>query len=91
MSFTSLLLSNLFEVLEKFALGDLVENTDNCGILTDGGDSIVAGKTHILDVSTLGAVNFVELCYVNLSFANVGKKLFPGIFVCIVNLSINLL
>ena len=62
MGFTSLLLSDLGEVLDEVALGDLIENSDNGCVLAHGGDSIVAGKTHILDVSTLGAVNFVELC-----------------------------
>ena len=91
MGFTSLLLSDSFEVLEEVALGDLVEDSNNGGILANGGNSIVAGKTHILDFSTLSFVDSVELCNVDLSSANVGKKLFLSIFVCFVNLNINLL
>lgn len=68
-------LSDLGQVLEEVALGDLVEDSDNGGVLADGGDSIVAGKTNILDLSTLGVVNSVELSDVDLSNTNVLEKL----------------
>ena len=47
------MLSDLGEVLDEVALGDLVEDSDNGGVLADSGDSIVGGSTYILDVLTL--------------------------------------
>ena len=47
------MLSDLGEVLDEVALGDLVEDSDNGGVLGDGSDSIVGGSTYILDVLTL--------------------------------------
>jgi len=91
MGFTSLLLSDLGEVLDEVALGDLVEDSDNGGVLADSGDSIVAGSTHILDVVTLCFVDSVEFCNVDLSSADIGDELGLGILVSLINLSINLL
>lgn len=89
--FTSLLLSDLGEVLDEVALGDLVEDTDNGGVLADGGDSFVAGLTHFLDLSTTCFMNSVELGNVDLSTADISEELSLSRFVGIVNLSINLL
>ena len=91
MGFTSLLLSDLGEVLDEVALGDLIEDSDNGCVLAHGSDSIVAGSTDILDIITLCIVNSVELCNVNLSTADISKELCLSSFVGIVNLNINLL
>jgi len=91
MGFSSLLLSDLGQVLNEVALGDLVEDSDNGGVLADGGDSIVAGKTNIFDLCTLGFVNSVELSDVDLSNANVLEKLCLSTCVGLSNLSVNLL
>ena len=91
MGFTSLLLSYLGEVIDEVALGDLVEDTDNGGVLADGSDSSVAGSTCILDFFTLFFMNTIELCNVDLSTGNVSDKLLLSIFIGIFNPSINLL
>ena len=91
MGFSILLLSDFLEVLEEFALGYCVNDTDNCGILADRGYSVVAGETHFLNVLTLVFVNLIELCHIDFSTAYVREKLFPSSFVCIINLQVNLL
>jgi len=91
MGFTSLLLSDLGEVLDEVALGDLIEDSDNGCVLAHGGDSIVAGSTDILDIISLCFVNSVELCNVDLSTADISKELSLSSFVGTVNLNINLL
>ena len=47
------MLSDLGEVLDEVALGDLVEDSDNGGVLGYGSNSVVGGSTYILDVLTL--------------------------------------
>ena len=89
--FSSLLLSDLGQVLDEVALGDLVENSNNGGVLADGGDSVVARRAHILDVITLVLMDSVELCHVNLAAGDVLEKLGLSRLVGLINLSVNLL
>ena len=91
MGFSTLLLGDLGQVLEEVALRDFVENSDNGGVLTDGGDSVVARRAHILDVFTLVSMDSVELCHVNLAAGDVLEKLGLGRLVGLINLSVNLL
>ena len=91
MGFSSLLLSDLFQVLDQLALSDLVEDSDNGGVLGDGGDGIVARSTHFLDVLALVSVDSVEFCHINLTAGDVLEELGLGVLVGIRNLLVNLL